>query len=222
MAELWEGIAVTTKYLLLKRGKYVTPSKGDRDSKGNTCLKHTGQVYLKGKFVCFWFFITFPIETSKYSCHIFGKGYLILNLKHLNKHTYINVVSISFSCGTSNSCLLQLFFCFLLLTVFEVLKELGNKKIMLLLLQKEKEGQGDEEKSFSRVMVSEQRSAGVGTLVMACTVKPSCRPEAPEVCSYCKWLLKLLGSCRKHLGSSNSGILSGCAFQKISISRVEI
>lgn len=104
--ELWERIAIITNYLLLKRGKYVTPSKGDRDSKGNTCLKHTGQVYLKGKFVCFWFFITFPIETSKYSCHIFGKGCLILNLKHLSTHTYINMVSISFSCGTSNSCLL--------------------------------------------------------------------------------------------------------------------
>lgn len=53
MVELWERIAVTTNYLLLKRAKYVTPSKGDGDSKGNTCLKHTGQVYLKGKFVCF-------------------------------------------------------------------------------------------------------------------------------------------------------------------------
>lgn len=104
--ELWERIAITTNCLLLKRGKYVTPSKGEQHSKGNTCLKHTGQVYLKGKLVCFWFFITFPIETSKYSCHIFGRGCLILNLKHLNTHTYINMVSISFSCGTSNSCLL--------------------------------------------------------------------------------------------------------------------
>lgn len=34
--ELWERIALTTNYLLLKRGKYVTPSKGDEDSKGNT------------------------------------------------------------------------------------------------------------------------------------------------------------------------------------------
>lgn len=200
MAELWERIAVTTKYLLLKRGKYVTPSKGDTDSKGNTCLKHTGQVYLKGKFVCFWFFITFPIETSKYSCHIFGKGYLILNLKHLNTHTYINVVSISFSCGTSNSCLLQLFFCFLLLAVFEVLKELGNKKIMLLLLQKEKEGQGDEEKSFSRVMVSEQRSAGVGTLVMACTVKPSCRPESTRGLQLLQMVIKTAWLLQKTFG----------------------
>ena len=87
MVELWESIALTTKYLLLKGEKYVAPSKKDKDSKGNICLKHTGQVYLKGKFVCFWFFITFPMETSKYSCHIFGKGDLILNLKHLNTHT---------------------------------------------------------------------------------------------------------------------------------------
>lgn len=53
MVELWESIAITTKYLLLKGEKYVAPSKEDKDSKGNICLKHTGQVYLKGKFVCF-------------------------------------------------------------------------------------------------------------------------------------------------------------------------
>lgn len=52
MVELWESIAITTKHLLLKGEKYVAPSK-DKDSKGNICLKHTGQVYLKGKFVCF-------------------------------------------------------------------------------------------------------------------------------------------------------------------------
>lgn len=46
--------------------------------------------------------------------------------------------------------------------------------------------------------------------------------KPPQVCGYCKWLLKVLGSYRKHVGSLNSGILPGYAFQKISINKVEI
>lgn len=52
---LWQSFVITTKYLLLNggEGECVAPSKRDEDSKGNICLKHMGQVYLKGKLVCF-------------------------------------------------------------------------------------------------------------------------------------------------------------------------